>query len=56
MPVARLIAVLVAMATLYTLQFVVGWPWYAAIVVALVAYLLVRYVGETVMKTQGPKA
>jgi uncharacterized membrane protein YdjX (TVP38/TMEM64 family) len=56
MPISRLIAVVVAVAIVYTLQFVVGWPWYAAIASALVAYVLVRYIGETVMKTQGPKA
>jgi hypothetical protein len=56
MPVARLIAVLVAMAIVYTLQFVVGWPWYASIAVAIVGYLVVRYIGETVTKSQGPKA
>jgi hypothetical protein len=56
MPISRLIAVVVAVAIVYTLQFVVGWPWYAAIGAAIAAYLVVRYIGETVMKTQGPKA
>ena len=56
MPVARLIAVLVAMAIVYTLQFVVGWPWYAAVAVAIVVYLVVRYIGESMTKTRGPVA
>ena len=56
MPISRMIAVLVAMAIVYTLQFVVGWPWYAAVGVAIVVYLAVRFIGESMTKTQGPVA
>jgi hypothetical protein len=40
----------------YTLQYVVGWPWYAAIPIAIVAYVAVRYVGESITKKQEPVA
>jgi hypothetical protein len=56
MTVARMIAMLIGFALVYTLQFVVGWPWYVAIPVAIVGYLAARYVGETMGKGRRPQA
>jgi hypothetical protein len=56
MTIARLIAALIGFAIVYTLQYVVGWPWYAAIPVAIVGYLAARYIGESITKTPGPVA
>ena len=49
MTIARMIALLVGFALVYTLQFLVGWPWYYAIPVAAAGYVGVRYLGETMM-------
>ena len=56
MTAARMIAALIGFALVYTLQFVVGWPWYFAIPVAIVGYLAARYVGETMGKGRRPQA
>ena len=42
-----MIAFLVGLGVLYTLQYVVGWPWYVAVPAAIVCYLAARYLGET---------
>jgi hypothetical protein len=53
MTIARLIAALIGFAIVYTLQYVVGWPWYVAIPAAIVGYLAARYIGESITKVQG---
>ena len=56
MTAARMVAMLVGVAIVYTLQFVVGWPWYAAVPAAIVGYVAVRYGGEMISKDRRPVA
>jgi hypothetical protein len=51
-----MIALLVGVAVVYTLQFVLGWPWYAAIAAAVVCYTVVRFAGEAMIARRGPPA
>jgi len=50
MPVARLIAVVAGFVALYVLQYVLLWPWYYAIPLAIVVYVAVRVGGEAMAK------
>ena len=56
MTAARMIALLIGVGVLYTLQFMVGWPWYFAIPLAVVCYAVARYAGETMIRKRGPSA